>query len=120
EYNKTYNYFAGMKDDDIVDYQRSASTGHRPTWTMGVNGTAEQAEKFHPNAAWASAFSDPFGIFGGGNGGHAPNKPEREREPVRRPLRNLERKSFGALDLEGDESGEDIKARYKALVKQYH
>jgi hypothetical protein len=124
EYNKTYNYFAGMKDDDIIDYQRSASTGHRPTWTMGVNGASEEAAKFHPNAAWASAFSDPFGIFGGGNGGHRTASPERERErerePVRRPLRNLERKSFAALDLEGDESGEDIKARYKTLVKQYH
>ena len=24
EYNKSYNYFAGMADDDIVAYQRSA------------------------------------------------------------------------------------------------
>ena len=41
-------------------------------------------------------------------------------EPERRPLRNLERRSFAALDLDGHETGGEIKARYKALVKQLH
>ncbi len=66
EYNKSYNYFAGMKDDDVIAYQRSANIGHRPTWTMGVNADSVEAQKFHPNRAWAAAFSDPFGVFGGG------------------------------------------------------
>ncbi len=120
EYNKTYNYFAGMKDDDVVSYQRSASTGHRPTWTMGVNSSSDKAARFNPNAGWASAFSDPFGIFGGGEGGHHAHTAGEEAAARRRPLRNLERKSFEALDLEGSESSEEIKARYKVLVKQYH
>jgi hypothetical protein len=120
EYNKTYNYFAGMKDDDVVSYQRSASTGHRPTWTMGVNSASDKAARFNPNAGWASAFSDPFGIFGGGEGGHHTHTAGEEAAARRRPLRNLERKSFEALDLEGSESSEEIKARYKVLVKQYH
>ena len=29
EYNKSYNYFAGMGDEDIIAYQRSAATGPR-------------------------------------------------------------------------------------------
>ena len=114
EYNKSYNYFSGMADNDIVAWQRSAATGHRPTWTMGVNREEFDRGSLNPNAAWASAFSDPFGIFGGG-GRHTPNA-----EPVRRPLKNLERRSFVVLDLEGDEGGVEIKARYKALVKQLH
>lgn len=116
EYNKSYNYFAGMKDDDIVAYQRSASTGHRPTWTMGVNADgAEAAARLDPHRAWAAAFSDPFGIFGGG---HHP-RPQ-DAQPMQRPLRNLERKSFAVLDLEGSEDGTEIKTRYKTLVKQLH
>jgi len=114
EYNKSYNYFSGMKDDDIVAYQRSASTGHRPTWTMG----ARRADRnLDPNRAWSAAFSDPFGIFGSapGNAGKT-NK----SEPEPRPLRNVERRSFAVLDLEGGETGVEIKARYKALVKQLH
>jgi hypothetical protein len=113
EYNKSYNYFAGMGDDDIVAYQRSAATGHRPTWTMGVN-REELDRGSHPNSAWTAAFSDPFGIFGGGRTGHGAT------EPSRRPLKNVERRSFAVLDLEGDEEGAEIKARYKALVKQHH
>jgi len=119
EYNKSYNYFSGMKDDDVIAYQRSASTGHRPTWTMGVNAESAEAAKYHPNAAWAAAFADPFGIFGGGRERRAPGT-GREAEPDRRPLRNLERRSFAVLDLEGGETGVEIKARYKLLVKQLH
>ena len=115
EYNKSYNYFSGMADDDVTAWQRSAATGHRPTWTMGVNREELDRGSLNPNAAWAAAFSDPFGIFGGGGGRRAP-----DAEPARRPLRNHERRSFAVLDLDGDEGGSEIKARYKTLVKQLH
>lgn len=111
EYNKSYNYFAGMADDDIAAYQRSAATGHRPTWSIGVNDTAGMRAK----AAWSDGIVDPFGMFNGGNTQKTAN-----REPERRPLRNLERRSFAALDLEGWEDASDIKARYKTLVKRLH
>jgi len=119
EYNKSYNYFSGMKDDDIVAYQRSASTGHRPTWTIGVNADGVEAARVHPNKAWAAAFADPFGIFGGGRERRAPGA-DRAPEPEARPLRNLERRSFAVLNLDGGETGSEIKARYKALVKLLH
>ncbi|MBN9020917.1 MAG: DnaJ domain-containing protein, partial [Rhizobiales bacterium] len=37
-----------------------------------------------------------------------------------RTLGNFARKSFDALDLEGHETGTEIKARYKELVKRLH
>jgi hypothetical protein len=37
EYNKTYNYFEGMKDDAVAGFQKDAQTGHRPTWKLGQN-----------------------------------------------------------------------------------
>jgi curved DNA-binding protein CbpA len=114
EYNKGYNYFAGMGDDDIVAYQRSAATGHRPTWRMGVEKKSGPA--FAEFRAWEAAFSGPFGMFSG-----AARKPSPEQPPLRqRPVSNLAQKSFAALDLEGHETGPDIKARYKALVKLLH
>src|SRR6185312_1117147 len=36
-YNQSYNYFIDMPEDAVAAYQRDAATGHRPTWTMGVN-----------------------------------------------------------------------------------
>lgn len=110
EYNKNYNYFAGMADDDIIAFQRSAEIGHRPTWTIGVNPGATGAPP-----VFAEAISDPFGLFGGAFGKAAPPPP-----PEKRPLKNLERKSFSALNLEGHETAAEIKARYKELVKRLH
>ncbi len=111
EYNKSYNYFAGMADDDIAAYQRSAATGHRPTWSMGV----KDAEKARTHKTWADEFIDPFGMFAGMRSKTA-SSPERER----RPLKNMERRSFAALDLEGWEDASEIKTRYKTLVKRLH
>src|SRR5215468_7502700 len=34
EYNKAWNFFADMSDDEIRNYQRADATGHRPTWSM--------------------------------------------------------------------------------------
>jgi hypothetical protein len=113
DYNKSYNYFAGMADNDIAAYQRSAATGHRPTWTMAADrsrtwGTAAAA-------SWADGLADPFGIFGG------PRRPHEAKAPAsERPLMELERRSFRVLDLDGGETGAEIKARYKSLVKLLH
>ena len=38
QYNASYNYFDGMSDNDVADFQRSAAYGHRPTWKQIVFG----------------------------------------------------------------------------------
>jgi hypothetical protein len=103
-----------MKDDDISAYQRSAATGHRPTWSMGVNNRAA-GDQAGFRATWADQFVDPFNLFGAGY-----RAERRAPEPEARPLKNLERKSFAALNLDGHETGPEIKARYKELVKRLH
>jgi hypothetical protein len=112
EYNKSYDYFAGMGDADVAAYQRSASTGHRPTWSIG----ADRPRAWAPDGnGWAAAFADPFGIFSG-----EARRDQPRPEPAARPLKNLERRSFRVLDLDGGETGAEIKARYKSLVKLLH
>ena len=47
EYNKSYNYFSGMKDDDVQEYQKNSRLGDRPTWKLGQNATEHtQASNF--------------------------------------------------------------------------
>lgn len=108
EYNKKYNYFVGMKEDDIVDYQKSASTGHRPTWSL-KDKMSKSARKARPDAS----IDDPFEFLGEDTA-----KPERTASGRR--LRNLERKSLGELGLGAEATKADIKARYKELVKRHH
>ncbi len=110
EYNKSYNYFSGMPDEEIDAYRKAAATGHRPTWAMG-NGAGSPDRG--GGAGKAGPMHDVFGLFEGL--GH-----DFEPERRQRPLHNLERKSFAALDLEGHENREEIKARFKALVKRLH
>ena len=112
-YNKSYNYFAGMRDDDIAAYQRSSATGHRPTWRVGINSGDEESGRAWRSQAWMFDLHDTFGLFVD-KGGAASS------EADRRPLKPLERKALLALDLEGHESGAEIKARYKMLVKRLH
>ena len=113
EYNKTYNYFRGMSDNDMANFRESDFTGHRPTWKMGVNshahGPGEKpsgASQYDPRAA-----HDSFDFFGGRSEAEAPR---------RRTVRNAERKALNALNLEETATGPEIKNRYKELVKRHH
>jgi len=119
EYNQSYNFFAGMSEDAVAQYQKDAVTGHRPTWKMGVNGRKPNGGPagFGPDHRGAA---DPFGVFRElGMGG--PWRSESERPaPERRVVRNAERKALGALGLETDASATDIKAKFKVLVKRHH
>jgi hypothetical protein len=121
DYNKSYNYFAGMSDADVASYQKSSITGHSPTWSSGVNAWAStgfrSAAQSHMNG-YQKDFSthDPFGLFGMA-GRHA-EADEQVRE--RRAVRNAERKCLRVLDLSDEASPAEIKARFKLLAKRLH
>jgi hypothetical protein len=115
QYNHTYNFFAGMSTEDIARYQREAVIGHRPTWKMGMNGgratSRSRSARFHPEFASAD---DPFGVFRDGGG-----RSEAAKSDTRAP-RNAERKALDSLGLEADASPQEVKTKFKALVKRHH
>lgn len=117
EYNQSYNFFAGMSDDAVAQYQKDSVTGHRPTWKMGMSGKAG-AEGADPRARrGVDGAADPFGVFEGSGG----FRPRVERVvPERRAIRNVERKALDALGLEISANSQEIKARFKLLVKRHH
>lgn len=103
EYNKSYNYFNGMADDDVKSYQKDSMTGHRPTWKMGVNRQAADGPDGH----------DPRT--------HMRNKARNRSTGARqRKLLALEKRSLDVLNLGPNARGDEIKARYKELVKLNH
>jgi hypothetical protein len=116
EYNKSYNYFAGMGDEEVVDFQKSAATGHRPTWSMGVHGTDRVSEDAL-NAARGGA-ADPFELLKAVRGGaHKRAEPAEDR---RRVVLKGAKKHLQALNLDEDATAADIKVQFKALVKLHH
>ena len=125
-YNKSYNYFSGMNDDDLTKYQQASMTGHRPTWEWGRNGDAQTVRKRggpkptasgKPRKPWADDVgADPFALFGDGGAAAA-------AETARRKTRNVgnaARKSFAMLGLETDADADAIKTRFKDLAKRLH
>ena len=118
EYNKGYNYFSGLSDSEIARYQKEAITGHRPTWSMGVNKSSKDAP-LHSTLRSGSAASqhrlkDPFGFVAQGRAG-APHP-----QPQGRKLKTLEAKAFDTMGLGANATSADIKSRYKELVKKHH
>lgn len=113
-YNKGYNYFSGLGDSDIARFQKEALTGHRPTWVMGINGSARSSPDFAAKrsgrAGYYSRVRDPFNLFG----------EDRPRQQPQRKARPLEAKALETLGLDEKATGADIKARYKELVKRHH
>jgi DnaJ-class molecular chaperone with C-terminal Zn finger domain len=116
EYNKGYNYFSGLSDSEIARYQKEALTGHRPTWSMGVNRAARHGPAMaSARSGSASAYArmrDPFGLF---------NESGPSRQPFRqRKVKSLEAKAFDTLGLDENAQPAEIKRRYKELVKKHH
>ena len=120
EYNQSYNYFAGMSDDAITQFQKDSVVGHRPTWKIGMSGpihdrASRAFDRFNGRLGDAE---DPFGMFGelGGR-----SRPDFEaRRPEHRMLRNAERKALDALGLERTATAHEVKMRFKMLVKRHH
>lgn len=118
-YNKGYNYFAGMKEDAVVDYQKDAQTGHRPTWTMGVNRQSWRRRDGATDADWHPRYDDQYFLLR--RPGRFQARPAEPPPPEpRRKLKNLERKSLEVLNLGELATPTDIKARFKELVKRHH
>ncbi len=110
EYNKSYNWFSGMSDEEVADWLESKATGHRPTWAMGARrGEARQGPD------WSKQFHDPFGFFGGD-----PREDKSQPAEPQRVVGKVERKALDALNLDERATGPEIKARYKDLVKRHH
>lgn len=125
EYNSSYNYFDGMNDVQVSEFQKDAITGHRPTWKMGVNSWGREAEgegvkryadrlKTFKNGRYSKAFAgaDPHGMFG--------EEPENAGAAQRRPARKIERRHLETLELPGTANKTEIKQRFKELVKKHH
>ncbi len=119
EYNKSYNYFSGMSDDDVARFQKSALTGHRPTWNMGTNGDKSAGKNDSADAdknfTHAFVFDDPFGVFGKATGDEGP----KEYAPIK-PVGNVGRKCLLSLGLDDTATPHEIKTRFKEQVKRHH
>ncbi len=106
EYNRSYNYFEGMSSDDAESFRRAAQTGHRPTWAMGTRrARGAKAEDWQ--------FHDPLELMS-----HAGKVEGEATGPS--GVTMGQKRALEVLELPETASAEDVRKRYKVLVKQYH
>jgi curved DNA-binding protein CbpA len=109
QFNASYNYFEGWSTAQVEAFQKDAVIGHRPTWKTGTGADIRGAQK---TAGFDRPFVDPHAFLGGRVG-------RDKAAPVRR-LKPLERKSLEALGLAEGAQRDQIKHRFKELVKRHH
>jgi len=111
DYNKRWNYFAGMSDAELADYRKREEIGHRPTWTFRGGRLDQFSSAMRGFRAGRRA--DPFGMMG--NGDAAP-----EDARPRRRLTRLQTLSLEVMSLDEKADASAIRARYAELVKRWH
>lgn len=102
EFNKRWNYFEGMTQDEIYAFQKDASLGHRPTWRMdqmGKDATRKLEEAF------STMFTDGRNT---------------QFKAAAKPISAKSKDALAVLDLDHPSDKAAIKAQYRELVKKYH
>ena len=103
QYNMSYDFFEGMSSEDVEKYRMGATTGHRPTWSLGARRGAP--------GSWQ--FEDPLEIMA-----HA--GPVAGETVNGRRVSTGQKRALDILDLDASATVEDVRLTYKSLVKKLH
>ncbi len=102
-FNKNWNYFENMNDQEIEFFIKSDLTWHKSTKNFG------SSENFF-NILWSNALDDKLNIF----------KTSSFRDFKKTKISQTDRDALQVMDLNGDVKWEQIQAKFKELVKKYH
>jgi hypothetical protein len=106
-HNESWDYFRGMSEGEIEAFRDAAVIGHRPTWPLGKRAARPR------QGQGSSVFQDGLGIFG------ETAEKARPRPPERR-ITGVQERALDVLNLDATATLQQIKARYKELVKRFH
>ena len=102
-FNKNWNYFEGMSENEIPKFIKSDLTWHRPTQKFGA------ADNFF-NILWNNALNDKFNFFN-------------ENNSINKKINGLSEKDKDALKIMELELSADwltVQKKFKTLVKKFH
>jgi len=102
-FNKNWNYFSDMNENEIEYFIKSDLTWHKPTKSFG------SSENFF-NILWGNALEDKFNIFRNSN----------HKDFKKTNLSEKDRYALEILGLKYETKWSDIQKKFKTLVKKYH
>ncbi len=102
-YNAAWDYYAGLRPEEIEEMIRYDVTWQRPTWPLGRRGGSAHIEP--------ERVKDVFGLF----------DEDMWQGPVERSRpASPEEKAMQVMELKSPVTLESLKARYKELCKLHH
>ena len=102
-FNKSWDYFDGMSDDEVLNFLKSDVTWHRPTQKFG------SPDNFF-NILWNNALNDKFKIFNESGSSHISQK----------KLCKEDKDAFNIMGLDFNADIKDLQKKFKILVKKFH
>ena len=103
-FNKNWNYFDRMSQQEIENFLKSDLTWHRPTQEFG------SSDNFF-NILWNNALSDKFNLF----------KEEKIFNSLsNKKLSEKDKDAFRIMGLKFDTDWSIIQKKFKTLVKKFH
>ena len=102
-FNKNWNYFSNMTEEQVEYFIKSDLTFHKPTKSFS------SSENFF-KILWNNALEDKINIFKGSN----------FNDFKKSKLTQKDRHALEILGLEYEAKWEDIQKKFKGLVKKYH
>jgi len=111
EYNRAWNFFDGMNQQEVEDHILKSMFGDRPTWRSDSDGMSEEnlrrkAYEFHGTGGTDNQSSRAW--------------EEYQERGNRFESQSSEHEAMAIFGLEPPVTLDDIKARYKELAKKYH
>ena len=108
-YNARWNFNAGLSQAEIEKQLRADTTWWRPSWPLGSKHSGGQMS------------SIDFGIFGTDNWDHGSNRGVNRHKVGWRPQPgSIEEEALAILNLNAPLTKDEVKERYKILVKKNH
>ena len=113
EYNRGWDFFAGLNEGQVEQARERAASGDRPTWQFKASRHSREAAAFAAGNGRAAA--DPLGLLR-----NARRRAEAQQAEAGRKLGRLERNALADLDLPDAATGQQIRTRYAELIKRCH
>ncbi len=108
EYNRRFNFFEGMSDEDLKRFNEEARHGFKKTWKFGSGPMAgKKSADAHDMRKWRGRDLFEDGVA------------DAARQEQRRRTQ-LQVRALNELDLDEAATPADIRARYADYVRRFH
>jgi hypothetical protein len=121
EYNRSWDYFADLPDDEVERRLSAENVWERPTWKFGEQPNKPMGASPHAEGeAWKRfGFADPMDVLGG-NATINPGRQQSQAAPRRRMLPPTERRALDILCARDTATKSELRQSFREHVKAAH